>query len=351
MEETGNLELDKDSVSFDIEDTSNTEEMVNNNEDESDDLMEYSDEEYSDELEDSDEVTDDETDEEDSDEVNDILDMEALSNKRIRGPNLPEEGLEIKELVNGYFRQSDYSRRMDELKKEKTQFDSAINEAREKYTADATQLAERADALLELYFNTNPTLRQTKDWTQKEWSDLYRKNPAEYNRLKTDQEMAIADVQGIYQAREAHRTAQQEDEARMMQEKLQREFELIPEVIPEWANVETRTKELNAVIGWLKTTGFSDTDLGNLNEAKLYKVARDAWKYNSLVKNKQIAETKKTSKVQPVLKSTKNINQAPTVSKEVKQLKHVLANTRRTSDEWLAAMSKLQELENNPRRK
>lgn len=175
------------------------------------------------------------------------------------------------ELLNGYSRQQDYTRKSQELAERR----KAIEALEQEIEAERYQYAE----LL-------PRMRQQLEQqlqAEPDWDSLYEKNPIEATKLERQWRQAK-------QQREAQIKAVEEEQARLsqiQQRKLQAEMNKhleaeqarLTQVIPEWKDAEKAKTEAAQIREFLLAEGFSEQDVNSIQSAGLVKMARNAMLY------------------------------------------------------------------------
>ena len=208
--------------------------------------------------------------------------------------NLNGEELELteEELLKGYSRQSDYTRKTQDLAEQRKRLDSITQEtdaAREKYS----QLLPKLEAHLT---EIQKQLNAEPDWDklskadpvkalqlQREFDRRKAENAAELARVQQEQQQLLADQQArLLQEREDH---------------LQAQGKLLLENIPEWQDNEVATKQKQEIEQWALNNGFLDADqLNAIQDWGYVAMMRKAWLYDqgATAAKKSRAKTTKT---------------------------------------------------------
>ena len=208
--------------------------------------------------------------------------------------NLNGEELELteEELLKGYSRQSDYTRKTQDLAEPRKRLDGITQEtdaAREKYS----QLLPKLEANLA---EIQKQLNAEPDWDklskadpvkalqlQREFDRRKAENAAELARVQQEQQQLLADQQSrLLQEREDH---------------LQAQGKLLLENIPEWQDNEVATKQKQEIEQWALNNGFLDADqLNAIQDWGYVAMMRKAWLYDqgATAAKKSRAKTTKT---------------------------------------------------------
>lgn len=185
-----------------------------------------------------------------------------------------EEQLPLDEVIKGYQRQQDYTRKTMELAEERKEFQSeaeAISEERQQYA----QLLQALSQQLESQMQQEP-----------DWDELYQQNPAAYVRekarwddMKERRQAAQAEMQRVSQMQE------QQNRQRLMQQ-LQSERERMLEAVPDWKDEKKFDAARKAVRDYGKALGFSDEELSQVFDHRAVLALWKASQYDALVSNK-----------------------------------------------------------------
>lgn len=224
--------------------------------------------------------TDDETDEAEADnedesqETEDDEDAEpkvAISDET--EVSLPDGStLPLSELKKGYLRQSDFSRKTQELAN-----------VRSSTEAEAKRIAAVTDAFIDhiaamLPPEPSPALAQ--------------RDPNAYTRQKAAYDVAVSQVQKIIEASEQAKETVQTFDSQSHQELLQRENQSLAEKFPETTKADTRQKFFSHVSEAAEAVGFSTDELTKVSDHRLFALAHWAKRGMEAEKAKEKAREK-----------------------------------------------------------
>jgi hypothetical protein len=222
----------------------------------------------------------------------------------------------LDEALKGYQREADYTRKTQALAGERkaltdSQAAHAAERARTKalLTALETRLAEPEDNEdLDALRISDPGEYAARITERMQRQELARAAQAERQRLEADA------------AREQQQTNDQA--AREATGKLL-------EAIPAWSDPKVAEKDMKAIADYAKTIGYTDTDLGEVLDHRLFIMAKDAAAYRALkAKSPQIK-----AKVQEVRTAKPgSVHTRSTAVSEVTRAKQRLAKTGRPAD-------------------
>ena len=208
--------------------------------------------------------------------------------------NLNGEEVELteEELLKGYSRQSDYTRKTQDLAEQRKRLDGITREtdaARDRYSQILPELEANLSEI-QKQLNAEP------DWgklskadpvkalqLQREFDRRKQENAAELEKVKQQQQQLLAEQQQRFlQARE---------------DRLQEQGKLLLENIPEWQDDEVASKQKQEIEQWALNNGYLDADqLNAITDWGSVAMMRKAWLFDqgATAAKKSRAKTSKT---------------------------------------------------------
>lgn len=248
--------------------------------DESDEGEEAEAQAEADESESDEEGDDDEGEEADTDE-----DEEPAYKVRVAGQ---EVEVPLSELVKGYSRTADYTRKTQELAAARTEFGTEVQQTR----VLREQYAQRLQQVEQLLQQADP---------QVNWDKLRAEDPIEFAAQWADHQRrqeALQQVQAekaqIQQRRQYETQAQQAQQLEQAKAQLGR-------MIPEWKDQKVAKAETTAMKEFGRSLGYTDDELGSVMDPRAVVLLRMAHKYQDLVQKRSALKPVKVAKP-PVLK-------------------------------------------------
>ena len=278
------------------------------------DELEEQDEEYTEELVDEEELEFD--DEEDGEEETEVEEVEEQPVYRVT-----VDGSEIEvtqdELINGYSRQQDYTRKTQELANQRKTIEQQAQELAQR-DAIYAQLLPKMEAQLQGELVNEP-----------DWDSLYNDDPIAFVREKQiwdekKEKLKAAEAEQQRLQQEAY-AKQQEQIAQQVQEGQQK----ILEIIPEWKNAEVAQKEKLAIRDYgINVLGYAPQEMDAIYDYRALLGLRNAW-----LNSKTVEATKK----KPTQKAPARVARPGTTSRKktvapAKRAKQVLAKTGKVQD-------------------
>lgn len=193
------------------------------------------------------------------------------------------------ELVKGYSRQQDYTRKTMKLAEERKALETEADRVR----GERAQYAERLEAM--------KTFLETNMGAEPEWETLKQKDPAEYAVKFADWQRQQAAKDKVMAEQERVRQQQIRDQQTQFQAKIAQERELLLEALPDWKNPDVAKKEQEALIAYGTSLGFTDEDLGSLYDHRAVLILQKARLYDEAQKKGKTVLKEKAVNA-PVLK-------------------------------------------------
>ena len=219
------------------------------------------------------------------------------------------EEVEVTEddLVKGYSRTADYTRKTQALAEQRKSFEA-------EQQAVLQERAEYAKVLSQLQAQLQQTTAQEPDWDA-----LYDHDPIEASKLERKWK-SYKEQQAAVRA-EQDRVAEMErgEQIKALRARLQSEQTKVLEAIPEWKD-EAKAKEGRAkLVTYGKSLGFSDEELNAVYDSRMVKVLADAAAYNDLKAKKATLQPTKTH-VKQAGSSSANVKQTSATTKAKQRL-------------------------------
>lgn len=209
---------------------------------------------------------------------------------------------QIKELKESGLRQSDYTRKTQELA-----------EQRKEVEAKSAKIAELSTTLDSLVADLQSSI--TGEVESVDWNELADLDPSEFLKKKS----AIEEKQ-------AKLKKAQEEQAKLNQVKVNEEAVLLASKMPEWAGTDgeaNRQKDTNLALKYAAQLGFSEAELNSVTDHRMYMMLIKAAKYEAL-QSKAPSIKKKVAKAPKVTPATKS------GAKKVSKMSELKAKARRS---------------------
>lgn len=255
-------------------------------------------------------------DEEDGEEETEVEELEEQPVYRVT-----VDGSEIEvtqdELINGYSRQQDYTRKTQELANQRKTIEQQAQELAQR-DAIYAQLLPKMEAQLQGELVNEP-----------DWDSLYNDDPIAFVREKQlwdekKEKLKAAEAENARLAQESYAQQQQ-----LIAQQVQEGQQKILEIIPEWKNAEVAQKEKLAIRDYgINVLGYLPQEMDAIYDYRALLGLRNAW-----LNSKTVEATKK----KPTQKAPARVARPGTTSRKksvapAKRAKQVLAKSGKVQD-------------------
>ena len=255
-------------------------------------------------------------DEEDGEEETEVEEEEEQPVYRVT-----VDGSEIEvtqdELINGYSRQQDYTRKTQELANQRKTIEQQAQELQQR-DAIYAQLLPKLEAQLKGELVNEP-----------DWDSLYNDDPIAFVREKQlwdekKEKLKAAEAENARLQQESYAQQQQ-----LIAQQVQEGQQKILEIIPEWKNAEVAQKEKLAIRDYgINVLGYTPQEMDAIYDYRALLGLRNAW-----LNSKTVEATKK----KPTQKAPARVARPGTTTRKksvapAKRAKQVLAKTGKVQD-------------------
>lgn len=220
------------------------------------------------------EDTVEETDESEDSEQQEEQPQERLPESIKVKVNGEEVEVTLDELARGYSRQSDYSRKTQQLAEERKAFQAEAEAIRQERAQYATLLGA-----LQQQLQSQQQLDQQPDWDR-----LYDEDPIQATKLERQwrkaQEERQAKLAAIQAEQQRLGQAFEQQTTEQMKALLIQQAQRLPEIIPEWKDEKVAAEGKKQLRVWLADQGLSDVEINSLSKAEHVAILRKAMLYD-----------------------------------------------------------------------
>ena len=212
-----------------------------------------------------DKAGEDEADDDEDAEGDEPQGQEQLFTVKVAGEELQ---VPLTELLNGYSRQADYTRKS-----------MAVAEARRELETRAAAIeGERAQMIQ--FLEGQVQLMQQQQPAQPDWERLRREDPIEYAAQWAEFQQRQQQQYALQQRLQSERAKAQEAEQRQLQQTLATEAERLVEAVPEWRDEQVAAREKAEMAEFARGLGFSEQELSSIYDHRTVLVLRKAYLYD-----------------------------------------------------------------------
>jgi hypothetical protein len=229
-------------------------------------------------------------------DVNEVVDNEeALSENEetlydvtVNGNN---QKVNLTELMKGYSRESDYTKKTMDLSNQRKEVESLQENLKKEFDAvksSRDQYAQQLDVL-------SKNLKQEENI---DWEGLYQSDPAEYVKQKADSDKRKEALQLAQQEQMRIQQEKRSEQEKVYQNYIANERKILAEKLPVYADKNKAAEFTKRLSSFAKESGYSDQEIDMMVDHRAVLLLADAYRYNQLKKTKL---------------SDKKINKAPRV--------------------------------------
>lgn len=234
--------------------------------------------------------------------------QEQLFRVKVAGEELQ---VPLSELLNGYSRQADYTRKS-----------MAVAQARKELEARAAEVeGERAQMIQ--FLEGQVRLMQEQQPQQPDWERLRREDPIEYAAQWAEFQQRQQQQYAMQQRLQFEQTKAQQAEQARLQQTLAQEADLLVEAVPEWRDEKIAAKEKAGMAEFARGIGFNEQELSSIYDHRTVLVLRKAYLYDQMQRRRpelraEAQQRRVAPRVAPAVNSVRR-EVAPT-QKAVKRL-------------------------------
>ena len=241
-----------------------------------------------------------ESDEEEEDyEPDDNRDAEGDDTSDVYSVKVDGQDIEVSldELVAGYSRQSDYTRKTQELATERKELEEAYAQMSAEIEQNNTIREQYIQATGQFIAASHGNLEQ---FTKIDWKTLKEDDPIAYVTKRDEYREAQARIQHAQKLQQQAAEEAQEERGRLMQEHVAKEHKLMTEAMPEWGDTEKRSALAGQIRSYAEGIGYQSEEIEGLADHRSLQVLIKAMKYDALeggdIKKKKIRNKPKLVK-------------------------------------------------------
>jgi len=233
--------------------------------------------------------------------------------------NGEEREVSLDELLSGYSRQSDYTRKTQELSSDRKEMESL----KQKYDSEIQQIqAERSQYMTNLQQIVESSVGELESFTNVDWQGLKDSDPIEYVTKREEFREAQEKIQKFKHEQHIVSQKQAQDDAVVRNEFLASENKKLVEALPAWADADKKSKLASDIKDYALSRGFSKEEIGNLIDHRSVLVLLKALKYDKV--NKSDVKAKKLKNKPKVIRAGKGqSSSASSKSKRTAQMKRL----------------------------
>ena len=253
--------------------------------------------------------------EEESEET-DVEEGEELYTVKVDGT---EREVSLNELLNGYSRQSDYTKKTQQLSQERQGMAQLQQQWQQEMIAAQTERQQYIDALGQV---VNQSMTGLEEYANIDWETLKEDDPIAYVTRRDEFREAQENVRAM-QGQQAYAMQQQDAEMQnAIQYRTREEMGMLVQKVPEWKDKETRQELTKNLREYATGQGFSPEEISSLIDHRSLIVLMKAQKYDAM-QNSDVKSKKLKNKPKVVRSGTGTTSKATSKSKRAAKMKRL----------------------------
>jgi len=227
-------------------------------------------------LEEESEEEDESEEEEEESEESDDEDEEALYAVTVNGE---EQEVSLEELLKGYSRQSDYTRKTQELSNDR----KGMEDLQQKYNSEMAQIqAERQQYTEYLNQIVENSMGGLDKYANLDWERLKESDPIEYVTKREEYREAQEKIQAMRNEQATAQQRQAEESKQLHSNMVMEEHQKLVSAVPEWGEPEKQKELAGTVRKYALSQGFSEEELNSLVDHRSVLVLMKAAKFDAM---------------------------------------------------------------------
>jgi hypothetical protein len=225
----------------------------------------------------------------------------------------------LEELVNGYSRQSDYTKKTQEISEQRKEFQELSN----RYNSEIIQIQnERQQYIDGLQQALQSSLAGLDEFAAIDWEHLRQTDPIAFVTKKDEFRDAQARMQQTQYEQQMAAQKQQEDSERFRQKALVEERNHLIQKLPEWADPEKQTSMAAELKSYAGTQGFSSEEVGSLIDHRSIIVLQKAMLYDR-ANSSEVSKKKLKNKPKVIRAGSGNSKKSTEKAKRTARMKRL----------------------------
>jgi hypothetical protein len=222
------------------------------------------------------------------------------------------------ELIRGYQREADYTRKTQKLAEERKLVESEFQQVR-------GEREQYAQVLGQLQHKLREFEPPEPDWNRLEFED-----PTEYARQWTSHQRRQQQKFAVQAEQSRLQQLYQVESQKQIQNVLAQETAVLKEKIPEWNSPEKAKAEGKALLEYGQNLGFTEQELNSISDSRALLALHKAWKYDQMMSKRPEFQAK--IKKAPKMVSSGSAGSVSSKSSDINNAKKRLAQTGSVKD-------------------
>ena len=196
--------------------------------------------------------------------------------------NGEEVGVSLDELLSGYSRQSDYTRKTQEIANDRKEMESL----QQQYNSEIAQIQQERQQYMDALTNVmQGSMGELEKFANVDWNALRENDPIEYVTTREQYREAQEKIQGLQNEQARAAQIQQAQNNQAQHQMSQVEKGKLVEALPDWGEPEKQKELATNLQSYAKEQGFTADELNSLIDHRSILVLLKAQKYDQLQKS------------------------------------------------------------------
>ena len=201
---------------------------------------------------------------------------ETLYDVTVNGNN---QKVNLNELMKGYSRESDYTKKTMDLSNQRKDVESMQGNLKSELEAVKNSRNQYAQHLDEI--SKQLSREETIDW-----DTLYQDDPAEYVRKKAESDMRKDKLQKAQFEQQQIQEERRSEQDKIYGDYIANERKLLEEKLPIYKNKEKGAEFIKKITNYAKENGYTEQELAMMVDHRAVLMLSEAYKYDQLKKTK-----------------------------------------------------------------
>ena len=202
---------------------------------------------------------------------------ETLYDVTVNGNN---QKVNLNELMKGYSRESDYTKKTMDLSNQRKEVESLQSNLKKEFDAVKSSRNQYAEQLQVLTQN----LQQQEQ--NIDWDNLYQTDPAEYVKLKAESDRKKETLGLAQQEQMRIQQEQRSEQEKVYNDYIAKERKILAEKLPVYADKDKSAEFTKRLSSFAKESGYTDQEIAMMVDHRAVLLLADAYRYNQLKKTK-----------------------------------------------------------------
>ncbi len=202
---------------------------------------------------------------------------ETLYDVTVNGNN---QKVNLNELMKGYSRESDYTKKTMDLSNQRKEVESLQDNLKKEFEAVKSSRNQYAEQLQVLTQN----LQQQEQ--NIDWDNLYQTDPAEYVKLKAESDRKKETLNLAQQEQMRIQQEQRSEQEKVYNDYIAKERKILAEKLPVYADKDKSAEFTKRLSSFAKESGYTDQEIAMMVDHRAVLLLADAYRYNQLKKTK-----------------------------------------------------------------